>query len=62
MVAYAFSLSSPETEAGRSLLVQIQLGLHNEFQASQGYIARPYLKQTNKQTNKQTMKLAWTIE
>jgi hypothetical protein len=34
------------------LWVQGQPGLYSEFQASQSYIVRPCLKQTNKQTNK----------
>lgn len=36
MVGHTFNTSTQETEAGRSLLVEGQLGLHNEFQASQG--------------------------
>jgi hypothetical protein len=32
--------------------VWCQPGLQSEFQDSQGYNKKPYLKQTNKQTNK----------
>lgn len=40
-----------KTEAGRSQKVQGQPALHSEFQASQGYLAKPCLK---KQTSKRT--------
>jgi hypothetical protein len=39
--------STQEAEAGRSLLVQAQLGLHNKFQDSQSYTDKPCLKQDN---------------
>lgn len=45
---HAFSFSTQEAEAGRSLSVQGQPRLHSKFQASQGYVAR--LLQKEKQT------------
>jgi hypothetical protein len=42
MVAHDFSPSI--LEAGESLWVQSQSGLQSEFQDSQGYTEKPYLK------------------
>lgn len=54
MTMHTFNSSTPET-AGRYLWIPGWLGLHIKFQASQGYLARPYLKETNKKKpNKQT--------
>jgi hypothetical protein len=44
MVAYIFNLRTQEAEEGRSLSVQSQPGLHNEFQSSQAYMVRPCSK------------------
>lgn len=44
MVIHAFNLSIRETEAGGPLWIPGQSSLHSEFQASQSYIAKPYLK------------------
>jgi len=39
-----FTLSMWKAEAGRSLWVQSQTGLHGEFTGSQGYTMRPCLR------------------
>ena len=49
MVVHTFNPSSLEAEAGWFLWVPGQPGLQGEFQDSQGYTEKPYLKQTNKQ-------------
>lgn len=46
-------LQYQQSEAGGSLQVRGQPGLHRELQDSQGYVERPCLKKKNKQTNKQ---------
>jgi hypothetical protein len=51
IVVHAYNPSTQEVEAGGSQ-VQGQLGLHQEFKASQGYIAKVSLKRTK--TTKQT--------
>lgn len=43
-MVYIFNPSTWETEAGWFLWVHGHAGLHNKFQASQGYIIRPCLK------------------
>ena len=48
MVAGAFNLSTREAERDRSLLVQGQPDLHNEYQDSQSYVARACLKTQRK--------------
>lgn len=50
--AHILDLSTRETEESKPLLIQDQPGLPSDFQASQGYIMRPYLK--SKQASKQT--------
>jgi hypothetical protein len=37
---HTFNLSTPEAEAGGSLLAQGQPGLHSEFQEKQGYVEK----------------------
>ena len=44
MVAHAFSPSTPEAEAGGPLSSGPALGLHSEFQDSQGYKKKPFKK------------------
>ena len=53
-MVHAFNCSTHKAEAGRSVCVPGQLGLHYEFQNSRSYIMRSCLenKWTNKQTNK----------
>lgn len=48
-VVCVFNLSIWKAEAGRSLKVQAQPGLYNEFLANQGYKVRPYLKKQKTQ-------------
>jgi hypothetical protein len=50
VVAHAFTSSTGEAEAGQALWVRGQPGLQSEFQDSQGYTEKPYLK--NKQQKK----------
>lgn len=47
MVAHVFNPKTGEAEAGGALCVQGQPIVHGEFQVSQGYVARPYLKKKN---------------
>lgn len=54
MMTHHFSPSTQEAEASRSLQVQGQPGLHREFQDSQGYEEKLYLK---KQTNKKELEI-----
>lgn len=49
VVVYVFNLSIWKAEADRSLKVQGQPGLYNEFLANQGYKVRPYLKKQKTQ-------------
>lgn len=56
MVAHACNLMSQEAEAGASLWVQGQPGLHSELKANQNYKVRPYLKTHKKVLLK---KYAW---
>lgn len=49
MMAHTFNPSYQETEAGSSLWIQVQPGLHSEFLASKSYLVRPWL---NKQASK----------
>jgi hypothetical protein len=44
VVAYAYNPIPQEVEAGGLLGIEGQPVLHREYQDSQGYIARPYLK------------------
>jgi hypothetical protein len=46
MLVYAFLLSTREAEAGRSLRVQGQPGLHDKFQASQGDTVKNLVSKT----------------
>lgn len=48
VVVCVFNLSIWKAEADRSLKVQGQPGLYNEFLANQGYKVRPYLKKQKK--------------
>ena len=48
MVAHTSNSSTLEAEAGGSLWVQVQFGLHSQFQDNQDYIVKPNLK-INKQ-------------
>jgi hypothetical protein len=69
LVEHAFNLSTKETGAGRSLGVLSHPGLHKEFQAIQGSIMRPHLKdkqtkpsQTEQQQQKPTSKTRQTTK
>ena len=44
MVVHIFNLNAQEAETGRSLCVGGQRGLHSQFQDSQSYVGRFYLK------------------
>lgn len=44
VVAHAYNPNPQEVEAGGLLGTEGQPVLHREYQDSQGYIARPYLK------------------
>jgi hypothetical protein len=46
-MAHASNLNAWKAEAGPSLWVQGQPGIQSEFQDSQGYVERPYLKTQN---------------
>jgi hypothetical protein len=50
VVAHTFNPSTQEAEAGGSLWVWGQPDLYSEFQGSQSYSEKPWLK--NKQANK----------
>ena len=52
VVVHVFDPSTQEAEAGGSLCVQGQPGLHREFQDGQGYIVRPCLKKQTKSPRK----------
>lgn len=52
MVVHAFDPSPWEAEAGVCLWVQGQPGQHCEFQNSQGYVERLFLKKKKQQKNK----------
>ena len=47
---HAFNPSTLEAEAGESLWVQGQPGLHSEFQDSLGYTEKPCLKTKQNKT------------
>lgn len=53
MAVCSFNLIPQEAETHQVLWVASQSALQMEFQASQGYIAKPSLKQTKQQTLKQ---------
>ena len=53
---HSFNPSTLEAEAGGSLWVQGQPGLQNEFQNSQGYIAKTWLKKKKKKKKLKTNK------
>ena len=56
-VVHTFNPSTQEAEAGGSLWVQDQPGLHSEFQDSQGcYTEKSCLEKKKKQKQKQTNK------
>lgn len=50
----AFDPNTQETETGGALLVQGQLGIQSEYQASQGYGERSCQNKTEKKTTKPT--------
>ena len=52
VVVHAFSPSTREAEAGGSLRVQGQPGLHSEFQDSLGYTEKPHLEINKNKLNK----------
>jgi hypothetical protein len=59
VAAHAFNPSTQDVEAGGSLRVGGQPELHSEFQASQSYIVRSYLKdKTSKQQQQQKSEMA----
>ena len=47
MVAHSFDPNTQDAEAGRSLFIRDQPGLHAQFHNSQGYIVKAYLKNKN---------------
>lgn len=67
MVVQSFNLSTQEAEAGESLWVQGQPGLHSEFLDSQGYTEKPCLEKKTKIKNslilisKQVLTLCLTL-
>jgi hypothetical protein len=56
MLTHACNPSTQETEAGE-FSVQGESGLHHKFQASLGYLVRPYGKNHNKNQSEQTKTL-----
>lgn len=62
MIAHTFDGSTQEAETGGSLCIQGQGGLHNKFQARQGYIERPCLRNRNKKLNYERETWALTYE
>jgi hypothetical protein len=52
VVVHTFNPSTDEVETGISLVNSRPPDLHREFQRSQGYIERPYLKETKQNKEK----------